>query len=162
MRHRLHLGAGGRALVRNRRRHRNRVRPVVPGQPGNVRRKAQRHRRHVPRDVADVVRAAAAIVADRPGSSAPTFIDSPCSRLPSSFCSAFASVWSASLHSGIPTFWMLAQVVSATTLLKCCGQALPSTRIGCSSVLVIIAAPFAMDSPMPHSSLIFGYVVCRK
>ena len=54
---------------------------------------------------------------------------------------------------------MFAQVVSATTLLKCCGQALPSTRIGWSSVLVIMAAPFAMDSPIAHSSLIFGKVV---
>ena len=38
----------------------------------------------------------------------------------SSFCSAFASCWSSSLHFGRPTFWMFAQVVSATTLLKCC------------------------------------------
>ena len=44
-----------------------------------------------------------------------------CVALPSSFCSALASVWSASLHSGKPTFWMLAYIVSAIGLLKCCG-----------------------------------------
>ncbi len=57
---------------------------------------------------------------------------------------------------------MLAYAASATALLKCCGHADPRTLVGCSSVPVIIAAPFAMESPISHSSLIFGYVVCRK
>ena len=43
---------------------------------------------------------------------------------------------------------------SATARLKCCGQARPSTRVGSSSVPVIIAAPFAIVSPVAHSSLI--------
>ena len=57
---------------------------------------------------------------------------------------------------------MLANAASATALLKCCGQADPSTRVGSSSVPVIIAAPLAIASPIAHISLIFGYVVWRK
>jgi len=40
---------------------------------------------------------------------------------PSSFCRAFARVWSALLHSGRPTLVMFSYIVSATTLFMCCG-----------------------------------------
>ena len=83
----------------------------------------------------------------------PTRVASPCSRMPSSFCTARASVWSASLHCGMPTFWMFALAASATARLKCCGQADPSTRVGSSVVSVIIAAPCAILSPIAHMSL---------
>ena len=56
----------------------------------------------------------------------------------------------------MPTFWMLAQAVSATVRLKCCGQAVPSTRLGRSSVPVISAAALAMSSPIFQRSMIFG------
>ena len=61
----------------------------------------------------------------------------------SSFCSAFASVWSLSSHCGMPTFWMFAHVVSATTLLKCCGHAAPRTLVGSRSTPAIMAAALA-------------------
>src|SRR5258708_16587421 len=51
-RHRLHLGAGGDPLMRDRRRHRDRVRPVVARPGGDVRREAERDPRDGPRDVA--------------------------------------------------------------------------------------------------------------
>ena len=51
---------------------------------------------------------------------------------------------------------MFAHVVSATTLLKCCGQALPRTFVGCSSTPAIIAAAFAIVSPVSHISLMCG------
>ena len=54
-----HLRPDERALVRDRGRHRDRGRPVVPGQIRDVGREVERDRRHRPRDVADVVRAAA-------------------------------------------------------------------------------------------------------
>ena len=44
--------------------------------------------------------------------------------------------WSASLHSGSPTFSMFAYIVSAITLLKCIGHAEPrgfATRLPCRS-----------------------------
>ena len=51
---------------------------------------------------------------------------------------------------------MFAQVVSATVRLKCCGHALPSTFDGSSSTPAIIAAAFAIVSPVSHSSLMCG------
>jgi hypothetical protein len=50
---------------------------------------------------------------------------------------------------------MLAKAASATALLKCCGHADPSTRVGSSSVPVMSAAPFAIASPVAQRSLIF-------
>ena len=54
------------------------------------------------------------------------------------------------------------QVVSATTLLKCPGQALPRTFVGWSSTPAIIAAALAMVSPVSHISLMCGKSVSRK
>ena len=105
--HGLHLGAGDHAFVRDRRRHRNRVRPVVTRPGLEVRRKAQRHGRHIPGDVADVVGPAAALfsssgIDSRPRSSRIS-VASPTSGTFSSRCSALASVTSASVHFGSPT-----------------------------------------------------------
>ena len=47
---------------------------------------------------------------------------------------------------------MFACIVSATALLKCCGQAEPSTR-DVTVVSVITAAACDMRSPMSHISL---------
>ena len=52
------------------------------------------------------------------GSSGLTFIFIPSTFAPISFCNALANVWSASLHSGMPTASMFFCCVSATTLLK--------------------------------------------
>ena len=70
----------------------------------------------------------------RPARSVATRVAGPVSRTPSSFCTARASVWSSSLHCGMPTFWMFAYVASAIARLKCCGHADPSTRVGSSVV----------------------------
>ena len=59
---------------------------------------------------------------------APSFVSRPRSGTFSSRCTAFASAWSASLHRGRPTCLMFSYIASATGLLKCCGQAEPSTR----------------------------------
>jgi hypothetical protein len=49
----------------------------------------------------------------------PSFTARPfCVAFPSSFCSPFASAWSASLQVGNPTVLMFSYIVSATTLLK--------------------------------------------
>ena len=58
--------------------------------------------------------------------SLPTSVCSPCSRTFMFRCTSFANAWSASLHFGIPTFWMFAYIVSATVLFMCCGHADPS------------------------------------
>src|SRR5690606_16938733 len=41
-----------------------------------------------------------------------------CALLPTSACTAFASIWSSALHSGRPTALMCSYVFSAMTLLK--------------------------------------------
>ena len=69
---------------------------------------------------------------------------------------ALASVWSASVHFGSPTFLMFRYIVSATGLLKCCGHAEPSTRVPVSSTPAIIAAPLAIVSPISHICLMCG------
>ena len=66
-------------------------------------------------------------ISSRPRSGC-SFVARPISGTFSSFCSAFASVCSASVHSGRPTFSMFACMVSATVLLKWPGQAEPRTR----------------------------------
>src|SRR5688572_26165543 len=86
----------------------------------------------------------------------------PSSREPISFCTAFAIVWSASLHFGRPTCLMFANIASAIGLLKCCGHAEPITWLRTSFVPVMIAAPAAMESPVAHIVLICGYVSSRK
>ena len=53
--HRLHLRSGHHALMRDRRRHRHSVRPVVAGTARDVRRIPQRYRRNHPGHVADIV-----------------------------------------------------------------------------------------------------------
>ncbi len=131
---------------------------LCPGPAGNVRRVAQRDGRHVPRDVADVVGAAAAScsfggIDSRPRSGC-TFVASPISSAPSArAAAALASVWSASLHCGRPTALMLAYIASAIGLLKCRGQAEPSTREVQVGVGHHRRAPAAIVSPMSHSSL---------
>ena len=70
-------------------------------------------------------------------------------------CTRRANAWSASLHGGIPTFWMFVYIVSATTLFMCCGQADPSIR-EVIFVLVIIDAASAIVLPVSHISLMCG------
>ena len=49
---------------------------------------------------------------------------------------------------------MFSYIASATGRLKCCGQAEPSTR-EVTVVLVISAAPCAIESPISRSSLMW-------
>ena len=76
--------------------------------------------------------------------------------------SALASVWSSSFHFGIPTRLMFAYIASAIALLKCCGQAVPSTR-DVTVVSVIIAAPFGHRvADLPHLLDVRDSRVSRK
>ena len=131
-RHRLHARAGDGALVRNRRRHGDRVRPVVARAGLEVRRETQRHGRQRPRNVADVVRAAAALVfvglrlaAAHLLGDARRQTRSRARRAPS------ASPWPAARRRrstvGSPTAVMLACIVSASVRFMCDGHAEPST-----------------------------------
>ncbi len=96
-------------------------------------------------------------------SSASTFVLSPSfSSELTSFCTARASVWSASVHVGIPTRSMFCCIISASGLLKCRGHAEPNTRTLSSVVPVIVAAPLAISWPYSNICLMRGYSVSRK
>ena len=66
-RHRLNFRTGGDALVRDGRGHRDAVRPIVARQSRHIGWIHQRHRRHVPRNVADVIRSPARVLGIRNG-----------------------------------------------------------------------------------------------
>ncbi len=79
-------------------------------------------------------------------------VASPFSGTPSSFCVAFASGTSASVHCGKPTATMFSNIVSASVRFMCDGHAEPRTRDD-HLVLVISAAPSAILSPISHMLL---------
>ena len=74
---------------------------------------------------------------------------------PISFWSAFARVWSASLHCGMPTASMFFCWTSAIGLLRWGGQAEPTIR-RVTVVPVMAVAAVAMVLPSSKRSLIFG------
>ena len=93
--------------------------------------------------------------------SSDTSVSSPVTSASSSFCTARASVKSALLQRGMPTFLMLAWSNSATGLLKCPCHVAPRTR-SLTVVSVIIAAPLAIFVPSACNSFTFGIVEFAK
>ena len=112
------------ALVRDRGRHRDRTGPVVARQSRDVGRISQRDRRHVPRDVADVVGAAAAVVAHRPGQRCGTRFRSPVfARAKLLLQRRGRAPGPPHPTVGMPTLLMLTHAASAIGRLKCRGHA---------------------------------------
>ena len=70
-------------------------------------------------------------------------------------CTPLASVWSASLHEGIPTAFMFSFIASATGRLKCCGHAAPRMRHS-TVVSVMAAAALAMALPASNKDWMCG------
>ena len=114
------------ALVRDRRGHGDGVGPIVAGQVRNIGRIAERHGRHGPRYVADVVRGAAFRSRGRRLELSRLRVE-PTSLPSTRRCTALAKVCSSSVHFGKPTRSMLVCSVSASVLLKWRGAAVPMT-----------------------------------